>query len=138
MSSTESSPQTDPTDVVLIGGGIMSATLGALLTRLEPDFSVEVFERLEAVALESSAAWNNAGPGHSALLGASSEASTAVPVMLRLLQRCFPERMAGWRPIITELVPSYGRPLTDDPALLAEVRSATRAELSLVGGAVRG
>lgn len=57
----------DPVDVLLIGGGIMSATLGALLTRLQPDWSVSVFERLEAVALESSAAWNNAGTGHSAL-----------------------------------------------------------------------
>ena len=54
-------------DVVLIGGGIMSATLGALLSRLQPDWSVAVYERLEAVALESSAAWNNAGTGHSAL-----------------------------------------------------------------------
>lgn len=57
----------DPVDVLLIGGGIMSATLGTLLTRLQPDWSVSVYERLEAVALESSAAWNNAGTGHSAL-----------------------------------------------------------------------
>ncbi len=54
-------------DVVLIGGGIMSATLGALLTRLEPDWSVLVLERLDDVARESSAAWNNAGTGHAGL-----------------------------------------------------------------------
>ncbi len=57
----------DETDVVLIGGGIMSATLGSLLNRLAPEWSIDVFERLDAVAQESSAAWNNAGTGHSAL-----------------------------------------------------------------------
>lgn len=55
------------TDVVLIGAGIMSATLGALLRRLQPDWSIEIFERLSGPALESSDAWNNAGTGHSAL-----------------------------------------------------------------------
>ncbi|WP_346765359.1 malate dehydrogenase (quinone) [Rhodococcus sp. 105337] len=51
-------------DAVLIGGGIMSATLGALLTRLQPDWSILVLERLDDTASESSAAWNNAGTGH--------------------------------------------------------------------------
>lgn len=55
------------TDVALIGAGTMSATLGALLRRLQPEWSIEVFERLEGPALESSDAWNNAGTGHSAL-----------------------------------------------------------------------
>ncbi|MCD5418043.1 malate:quinone oxidoreductase [Rhodococcus pyridinivorans] len=54
-------------DAVLIGGGIMSATLGALLTRLEPDRSILVLERLDEVAAESSAPWNNAGTGHAGL-----------------------------------------------------------------------
>ncbi|MEE6176420.1 malate dehydrogenase (quinone) [Mycobacterium sp. 050134] len=45
----------------------MSATLGALLRRLEPDWSMTVVERLDAVAAESSSPWNNAGTGHSAL-----------------------------------------------------------------------
>jgi malate dehydrogenase (quinone) len=54
-------------DVVLVGAGIMSATLGALLRRLEPDWSITVIERLDAVAAESSSPWNNAGTGHSAL-----------------------------------------------------------------------
>ncbi len=54
-------------DVALIGGGIMSATLGALLHRLEPSWSIEVFERLSEVGLESSNPWNNAGTGHAAL-----------------------------------------------------------------------
>ncbi|WAC65125.1 malate:quinone oxidoreductase [Agrococcus sp. SL85] len=54
-------------DVALIGGGIMSATLGALLNRLEPSWSIEVFERLPEVGQESSNPWNNAGTGHAAL-----------------------------------------------------------------------
>jgi malate dehydrogenase (quinone) len=52
---------------VLVGAGIMSATLGALLRRLQPDWSMTVVERLDAVAAESSNPWNNAGTGHSAL-----------------------------------------------------------------------
>ncbi|MBB2168398.1 malate:quinone oxidoreductase [Gluconacetobacter aggeris] len=54
-------------DVVLIGGGVMSATLGALLKLLQPDWSIGMFGRLDDVAKESSNAWNNAGTGHSAL-----------------------------------------------------------------------
>ncbi|MGF6207918.1 malate dehydrogenase (quinone) [Pseudomonas frederiksbergensis] len=54
-------------DVLLIGGGIMSATLGVWLNELQPDLSMEMVERLDGVALESSNGWNNAGTGHSAL-----------------------------------------------------------------------
>jgi malate dehydrogenase (quinone) len=54
-------------DVVLIGGGIMSATLGTLLKLLKPELSIQVFERLSEPALESSNPWNNAGTGHAAL-----------------------------------------------------------------------
>ena len=53
-------------DVVLIGAGIMSATLGMLLKQLNPSISIEIFERLDSAAAESSDAWNNAGTGHSA------------------------------------------------------------------------
>jgi malate dehydrogenase (quinone) len=56
-----------PIDVALIGGGIMSATLGAFIKQLQPDWSIEIFERLGDTALESSNPWNNAGTGHSAL-----------------------------------------------------------------------
>lgn len=58
---------TEPVDVVLVGGGIMSATLGTLLSELQPDWRIVVYERLGDVALESSNAWNNAGTGHAAL-----------------------------------------------------------------------
>ncbi|MFB9647020.1 malate:quinone oxidoreductase [Microbacterium terregens] len=58
---------TETVDVVLIGGGIMSATLGTLLSELQPDWKIVVYERLHDVGLESSNAWNNAGTGHAAL-----------------------------------------------------------------------
>jgi malate dehydrogenase (quinone) len=54
-------------DVVLIGGGVMSATLGALLARLQPEWSIVVLERLGELGGESSGPWNNAGTGHAGL-----------------------------------------------------------------------
>ncbi|MDR6233345.1 malate dehydrogenase (quinone) [Pseudomonas oryzihabitans] len=54
-------------DVLLIGGGIMSSTLGIWLNELEPNWTLEMVERLDKVADESSNGWNNAGTGHSAL-----------------------------------------------------------------------
>lgn len=54
-------------DVALIGGGIMSATLGVLLRHVRPDWSISLYERLDRVAAESSDPWNNAGTGHAAL-----------------------------------------------------------------------
>ena len=54
-------------DVVLVGGGIMSATLAALLGVVAPDWSVTLYESGPVVAGESSGPWNNAGTGHSAL-----------------------------------------------------------------------
>ncbi len=54
-------------DAVLVGGGIMSATLATLINRLEPTWSIDIYERAGALATESSNPWNNAGTGHSAL-----------------------------------------------------------------------
>ena len=68
MSSAKKTAQVvDEVDVALIGAGIMSATLGAMLRELEPSWTQMVFERLDGPALESSSPWNNAGTGHSAL-----------------------------------------------------------------------
>ncbi|GAB3544677.1 malate:quinone oxidoreductase [Spirosoma fluminis] len=53
-------------DVILIGAGIMSATLGVMLKELQPDITIDIYERLDGAAAESSDAWNNAGTGHSA------------------------------------------------------------------------
>ncbi|SKC48369.1 malate:quinone oxidoreductase [Ohtaekwangia koreensis] len=65
MTNKSNSQNTD-CDVVLIGAGIMSATLGVLLKELEPNLTIEIYERLDVAAAESSDAWNNAGTGHSA------------------------------------------------------------------------
>lgn len=65
MSRIGNSSENHP-DVVLIGAGIMSATLGVLLKQLEPGLTIEIFETLDVAAAESSDAWNNAGTGHSA------------------------------------------------------------------------
>ena len=64
---TSGAPHRITTDVLLVGAGVMSATLGSLLKTLQPDWSITVLERLDAPALESSGPWNNAGTGHSAL-----------------------------------------------------------------------
>ncbi|MDQ1002130.1 malate dehydrogenase (quinone) [Neobacillus niacini] len=55
------------TDVILIGAGIMSATLGTILKELVPEWEIKVFEKLENAGEESSNEWNNAGTGHAAL-----------------------------------------------------------------------
>jgi malate dehydrogenase (quinone) len=52
-------------DVVLIGGGIMSATLGSMLAVLEPSWRIVLLEKGDEPATESSGPWNNAGTGHS-------------------------------------------------------------------------
>ncbi|RYX84829.1 malate dehydrogenase (quinone) [bacterium] len=59
--NTDSSP-----DVLLIGAGIMSVTLAVLLKELQSETTIELVERLEIPASESTEAWNNAGTGHAA------------------------------------------------------------------------
>jgi len=60
-------PSDTHADIVLVGGGVMSATLAILLKELQPGLTITLFESLEGVAAESSNAWNNAGTGHAAL-----------------------------------------------------------------------
>ena len=55
-------------DAVLVGGGIMSATLGTYLSELEPNWQIRMYERLDNVAQESSNGFNNAGTGHSGFM----------------------------------------------------------------------
>ncbi len=57
----------EKTDVILIGAGVMSATLGAMLKEVAPEWEIKVFEKLEKAGAESSNEWNNAGTGHAAL-----------------------------------------------------------------------
>ncbi|EOT1755455.1 TPA: malate dehydrogenase (quinone) [Citrobacter koseri] len=68
MAAKAKATEEQETDVLLIGGGIMSATLGTYLQELEPEWSMTMVERLDGVAQESSNGWNNAGTGHSALM----------------------------------------------------------------------
>lgn len=65
-SNVHAEDSAEKTDVLLIGGGIMSASLGTLLQELQPDWKQVMVEKLDGVALESSNGWNNAGTGHSA------------------------------------------------------------------------
>lgn len=55
---------TQTVDVLLVGGGVMSVTLGTLLTKLDPSLKITLVERLDQVASESTSGWNNAGTGH--------------------------------------------------------------------------
>ncbi len=66
LSSIKTMNNSGNTDVILIGAGIMSATLGVMLKELDPNLTIQIFERLDSAAAESSDAWNNAGTGHSA------------------------------------------------------------------------
>ncbi|WP_409252382.1 malate:quinone oxidoreductase [Bacillus sp. SCS-153A] len=66
-----------------------------------------------------------------ALLGASPGASTAVHVMLEVLQKCFPQHMDEWTPKIKEMVPSYGISLVDNPELFREIHTSTAETLKL-------
>ena len=79
------STQHSKTDVILIGGGIMSATLGTLLKELSPEREIKLFERLEQPGEESSNVWNNAGTGHSALceLNYTKEAAKMAQLILQ-------------------------------------------------------
>ena len=54
-------------DVVLIGSGVMSANLGALLRRLDPTLKIQVYEAADELAYEASNGWNNAGTGHAGI-----------------------------------------------------------------------
>src|SRR5438309_11972622 len=92
-----SHPKAAQTDVVLVGAGIMSATLGALLRELEPDWSITLVERLDGAGAESSDGWNNAGTGHAglcelnytpppAIAGAPIDVTKAVEIFARFEQ----------------------------------------------------
>ena len=66
-----------------------------------------------------------------ALLGASPGASTAVHVMLEVLEKCFPSRMVEWEGKIKEMIPSYGISLTENPRLFQDLHTSTGRTLGL-------
>nr|WP_148929787.1 malate:quinone oxidoreductase [Paenibacillus methanolicus] len=67
-----------------------------------------------------------------ALLGASPGASTAVSVMLEVIEKCFPQQAKAWAPKIKEMIPSYGQSLLKNPALIREIHASTSQTLGLV------
>ena len=77
MAAKAKASEEQETDVLLIGGGIMSATLGTWLQELEPDWSITMVEQMSSVAEESSNGWNNAGTGHAALMELNYTPQTA-------------------------------------------------------------
>ncbi|RYD38061.1 MAG: malate:quinone oxidoreductase, partial [Verrucomicrobiaceae bacterium] len=73
-----------------------------------------------------------AGDGSiAALLGASPGASTAVDVMLAILEKCFVKRLPEWRTRLAEIIPSYGKSLAADPELYRKLRSQADGTLGL-------
>lgn len=63
----QSTPFIANPDVILIGSGIMSANLGAMLKSLDPNLTIQLYEATEELAQESSHGWNNAGTGHAGI-----------------------------------------------------------------------
>ncbi|MCF8532779.1 MAG: malate dehydrogenase (quinone) [Reyranella sp.] len=67
-----------------------------------------------------------------ALLGASPGASTAVWIMVHMLENCFHEQLIGhWVPKLKEMIPSYGHDLKTDAALTERIRKETAEVLGL-------
>src|SRR5690625_3150535 len=66
-----------------------------------------------------------------ALLGASPGASTAVSIMLEIMEKCFPEHIKEWEPKIKEMIPSYGVSLVENPELVQEIQTTTAQALDL-------
>lgn len=69
------------------------------------------------------------------LLGASPGASTAVPIMIDVLKRCFPDRYEQWEPTLRGLIPTLGTTLNDQPKKAKKVMAETAATLQLTPNA---
>ncbi|GGH30502.1 malate dehydrogenase (quinone) [Paenibacillus segetis] len=69
-----------------------------------------------------------------ALLGASPGASTAVSVMLEVMEKCFPQHIQAWEPKIKEMIPSYGESLQGNPELVQDIYTSTARSLGLMTG----
>ncbi|MNP12573.1 putative malate:quinone oxidoreductase 1 [compost metagenome] len=66
-----------------------------------------------------------------ALLGASPGASTAVSVMLEVMNKCFPQHIKAWESKIKEMIPSYGLSLLENPEMIQEIHASTGVTLGL-------
>ena len=93
-------------DVILVGAGIMSATLGALLKELSPDLKITIFEKLPTGGEESSNEWNNAGTGHAAFceLNYTSEKSDGTIDISKAIKvnEQFQESMQFWSYLVNK------------------------------------
>jgi len=105
------------TDVVLVGAGVMCATLGTLLRKLDPTLTIQVFERLDRAAAESSDAWNNAGTGHSGFCElnytpAAVDGSVDVGKAIRIAEE-FSVSRQFWASLVGsgDLTPDFVRPI---------------------------
>ncbi|GAB7563961.1 malate dehydrogenase (quinone) [Methylobacillus methanolivorans] len=88
------------TNILLVGGGIMSATLGTLLHQLNPDLRITLVEQQAEVATESSDGWNNAGTGHAGYCELNytpqnSDGSVSIARALRI-NAAFEESLQFW------------------------------------------
>ena len=92
-------------DLICVGGGIMSATLALMLKLIDKNQKILILERLDRVALESSAAWNNAGTGHSAFceLNYTSESEDGSIDVSKAIKVCsqFEKSKQFWSFLIT-------------------------------------
>jgi malate dehydrogenase (quinone) len=94
------------TDVALVGAGIMSATLAAMLKTLDPNIRIVIFEGLPAAGLESSNAMNNAGTGHAGLCELNytkqeADGSVAVDKAIKIYES-FEESKQFWTYLIDQ------------------------------------
>lgn len=121
-------------DVVLIGGGIMSAHLGAMLKCLDPRLAIDVYEAAPELACESSDGWNNAGTGHAglcelnytpspAVAGAPIDVSRAVDIFAR-----FEQSRQFWSYAVTHGLASHPVKWIRAVPHLSFVRGATQIE----------
>lgn len=67
----------------------------------------------------------------SGLLGASPGASTAVHIMLEVLQKCFPNDFKSWEKDLKKMIPSYGTELNKDAKAAKASLAATAKALKL-------
>ncbi|MFR9749699.1 malate dehydrogenase (quinone) [Nocardia sp. 004] len=102
ITATKHVVQKEIFDVALIGGGIMSATLGAMIAEVRPDWSVVMFERLTEIAAESSNAWNNAGTGHSGLCELNYMPDPDDPVKAEQIGELFQLSREFWATLLEE------------------------------------
>jgi len=99
--------KTENFDLALIGGGIMSATLGVLVKLVSPKTKIVLFERLDQVAMESSNPWHNAGTGHAALcelnyMPDSKDGSLPDPAKAILINEQFQVSRQFWASLVEQ------------------------------------